>query len=88
MTDTDLTNRIQKMRQKYVDHDLSNLKQGDYTCQDIRKAKTKKRLIALEKERCHRLIEHADVSHIDQKIASLKSDYIKESVAPKEQGEV
>ncbi|VTS46648.1 Uncharacterised protein [Streptococcus porcinus] len=80
MSNTNLVDRIQTMRQKYINNYPTEKLKADYTCSDIRKAKKlKKKLIALEKERCHKLIEHIDVTEIDQKIAILKNNYINES---------
>ncbi|VTS25722.1 hypothetical protein [Streptococcus pseudoporcinus] len=80
MPDTNLVDRIQSMRQKYINNYPTESLKANYVCQDIKKAKKlKKKLIALEKERCHKLIEHADISDIDQKIAVLKNSYINES---------
>lgn len=80
MSETTLMSRIQEMRHKYIETSDEHHCHEDYNCQNLRKAKKiKKKLIALEKERCHRLIEHHDVTKIDQQIASLKNDFIKDS---------
>ncbi len=76
MIDQQLSNRIKELKLKYLEENLTE-SDKDFTCSDYKKAKKiKKRLLSLEKERCHRLIEHQDIQSIDDKIAILKASYI------------
>ncbi|MFZ2482848.1 MAG: hypothetical protein WAW70_01890 [Streptococcus parauberis] len=80
MTESNIISLVQEMRQKYLYDKMETADCGDFTCKDLKKAKKiKKKLIGLEKERCHKLIEHEDISLIDQKIALLKEEFRKES---------
>lgn len=86
MTDTNLISRIQNMRDKYLEADKISHFPDTYNCQDLRKAKKiKKKLITLEKEQRHYLMENQDVSLIDQQIARLKDDFIKHSTTENSQ---
>lgn len=86
MTDTNLISRIQKMRHKYLEADNNTHLHNDYSCHDLRRVKKiKKKLITLEKERCHCLMTQQDVSAIEQQIARLKDDFIKHSTAENSQ---
>ncbi|WP_159720905.1 hypothetical protein [Streptococcus halichoeri] len=81
----DTSHRLQVLRQKYLEEELEQSLRNEIDCPDSRKAKRlKKKLITLEKERCHMLIEHRDPSAITQKIALLKAAYAKNTAKKSE----
>ncbi|MGT2845334.1 hypothetical protein ACVRZD_08960 [Streptococcus hongkongensis] len=86
LTESTIVSRVQEMRQKYLYDKLDTANCRDFTCKDLKKAKKiKKKLIGLEKERCHRLIEHQDITRIDQKIALLKEEFQQENKIKQDQ---
>nr|WP_307953343.1 hypothetical protein [Streptococcus uberis] len=77
MIDNQLRSRIKEMKCKYLEAQENISKSSSMTCNDMRKAKKiKKKLLTLEKERCQCILEHRDISAIDEKIALLKSAYL------------
>ncbi|MGH2269424.1 hypothetical protein ACRPMK_06105 [Streptococcus uberis] len=77
MIDNQLRSRIEEMKCKYLEAQENISKSSSMACTDMRKAKKiKKKLLTLEKERCQYILEHRDISAIDEKIALLKSAYL------------
>lgn len=77
MSHLTLTERLDEMRQKYIDERTGNHLESLGSCNDLRQLKkVKKKLLALEKERCQLLIEKKDITAITQKITHLKTLYM------------
>lgn len=76
MSVNSIKSRIQEMKGKYIEAHEDHGCQGDLTCSNLKKAKKiKKKLLALEKERCQCMLENKDLTSINQKIAQLKGAY-------------
>ncbi|KXT78242.1 hypothetical protein [Streptococcus sp. DD13] len=69
MNQNELNERLLLMRKQYMD----NRENQTVSCQPSKQMKKiKKRIVELETERCHRIVDHEDVSVVDQKIVEQK----------------
>lgn len=74
MDKNNLTQTLAAMRARYLDNGACENDRG--TCSDIKKVqKIKQKLMHLERERCHKMIEKKDVSAINEKIKAQKRLY-------------
>lgn len=72
-----LKNKIEGLRQHFVESTVHERATGFYDEVHMTKKmlKIKKKLVALEMERCQKKIEHKDVTKTDQKIAEIKQQF-------------
>ena len=74
MNQTVLSQTLTEMREKYLDkRSVCDMAQGHERTRKM--MKIKKKMVMLEKERCHKLLDHQDVTLIDTKIKELKDLY-------------
>lgn len=74
MSHQSVTELLSTLRHKYIDQPTSKTPHFE-DAPDL--AKLKKKLMVLEKEKCHLKMTHQDCQAIDQKIADLKDAYAK-----------
>lgn len=72
-----LKNKIEGLRHHFVESTIHERAIGFYDEAHMTKKmlKIKKKLVALEMERCQKKIEHKDATKTDQKIAELKQQF-------------
>lgn len=74
MNQTLLTQSLTELRSKYLEKkSVCDMAQGHERSRKM--AKIKKKMVALERERCHKLLEKRDITHIDFKIEEQKQLY-------------
>ncbi|MDY4761359.1 hypothetical protein [Streptococcus thoraltensis] len=78
MSHQSVIERLSELRQKYIEQPSQN---DSHFVDSPQMTKMKKKLIALEKERCYLKMAQKDCKAVDQKIADLK-----ESFAEKHEG--
>ena len=69
-----LHEKLAGLRNKYVESANEETNAGflDEAKMNKKMLRIKKKLVNLEMERCHKMIEHRDLSKIDQKISAQK----------------
>lgn len=69
-----LQDKLSGLRSKYIESTNGQAVNNflDEACMNKKMIRIKKKLVNLEKERCHKKIEHRDLSKIDQKISEQK----------------
>ncbi|MEQ9764185.1 hypothetical protein [Streptococcus jiangjianxini] len=72
MSHQSVTERLSELRQKYLEQPSQN---DSHFADSPKMAKLKKKLIALEKERCQLKMAQKDYKAVDQKIAALKESF-------------
>ncbi|MBM7643761.1 hypothetical protein [Streptococcus loxodontisalivarius] len=78
MHEKDLKKVLSNLRQKYVERPADSQETVDQETLSSRKiAKIKQKMVGLEMERCQLMMDRADLTSVDEKIAKQKSLYKK-----------
>ncbi|WP_438467998.1 hypothetical protein [Streptococcus pluranimalium] len=76
MSHQSITERLSELRQKYIEQPSQN---DSHFVDSPKMTKMKKKLMALEKERCQLKLTQKDCQVVDQKIADLKEAFAEEN---------